>query len=815
MTSTIESSIRLHQVLSRLGTAIQGSGGNDDILTGACKELVDIGQLPRAWIVRVNKVEGFAEFATGYGEDLSELSGFRVKLEPPSEHQHPILRAIHEGSTVAFEAASAVSALAAPISNETGVIGVLCVQSSAEQPFDTNCIAAVEEAAMLVAIGLAYGESISRRHAVELQLEETRYHLQLAQEQGHIGGYELDLRGLTWVAAPILHEIFGVSADHPNRLAAWYDRILPSARPRVEAQMAEAIAHGKRFVADYPIVRLNDGAERWVSGLGDIELDEQGQPLRMVGTIQDITERVRAGEAVRMSAEHLRLAALSAKLGVWELDLEQKLCKFDARMCEMHGILAESAVMSIDEYRLLVHPDNRDETFATIRRAIAEGLGIGITFRIIGRDQQIRTIRSDGVFLRNADGVVIRGIGLNRDLTEELLQQEERRKFEASLQQTENLRSLGRLAGGIAHDLNNVLGAILGQATVQRAEVHPEASIQETLDSIIKACLRGRGVVSSLLCYARRNLAAMQAVDLNALLIELIELLRHTTLQKCQFKLDLAAELPKIRGDEGALSHAVMNLCLNAVDAMPAGGVITLRSGCVSGESVVLTVQDEGVGMSPDVLAQVLEPFFTTKPQGSGTGLGLSMVHSTVEAHGGTMIIHSEVGQGTTIRLQFPVQPASLPDVAPQSPAIQVPALPLSAMRILLVDDDAQVRSTFQRMLKQLGHQVTPESNGEAALRAVAVGPEFDVIMLDMNMPGMTGKETLRRIKETTPNQLVLLATGYTDEDADNLIAQYSRIGMLRKPFTLGELREKLAGIQAWTGAEYSTRPRTSLVPSR
>ncbi len=360
------------------------------------------------------------------------------------------------------------------------------------------------------------------------------------------------------------------------------------------------------------------------------------------------------------------------------------------------------------------------------------------------------------------------------------------------LQQSQKLEALGSLAGGVAHDLNNVLGAILGAASALQllAAEHPQEI--HTVETIIQACLRGRSVIKSLLYFARKELQEERLVDVNGVLSELAELLRHTTLQKVRLDLQLAENLPFVMGDGGALSQAFMNLCVNALDAMPEGGQLKISTRFF-GKTLQVKVSDTGMGMPPEVLAKATDPFFTTKPQGKGTGLGLSQVFGTMRAHGGTLKLDSHVGQGTTAILEFPAERLSVQYSSDQFLAADSSTRSLS---ILIVDDDELIREAMLELLRQLGHQAICVSGGSEALERFEQGPIPDLLILDMNMPEMSGGTVLTLIRQKQPHQKVLVTTGYDAEATTGLVDE--GIKVLHKPFTAEELKEALTTLGPW-----------------
>ena len=282
---------------------------------------------------------------------------------------------------------------------------------------------------------------------------------------------------------------------------------------------------------------------------------------------------------------------------------------------------------------------------------------------------------------------------------------------------------------------------------------------------------------------------AAQPLDLNELVRKEAGLLQRTTLQRVQVQLDLCETDPWVRGEPSSLATALMNLCVNALDAMPKGGVLRITTRCLPGTLVELSVSDTGEGMTPDVLARAMEPFFTTKPAGKGTGLGLSMVYGTLKAHGGRVEVASVPGAGTRVSLTFPALAG--PEATVADPA-SLRARDAQGKRILVVDDDELIRTSLPPMLEGMGHRVQTASGGMEALRRLEAGLQVDLVILDLNMPGMSGTETLGRLRMFRPGLPVLISTGYQDESAREILEAHPGVRSIQKPFSFLELRTML-----------------------
>jgi PAS domain S-box-containing protein len=390
----------------------------------------------------------------------------------------------------------------------------------------------------------------------------------------------------------------------------------------------------------------------------------------------------------------------------------------------------------------------------------------------------------------------VQGLLLNaRDVTERVRLEDERRQFEIMALRNEKMESLGILAGGVAHDMNNVLGAILGLASVHELTSAQGSKFAKDMGTIARACHRGGSLVKSLLNFAREGNPVECEVDLNAIVREKVSLLERTTLQKVRLEMDLAETLLPMRGDPAALGHVLVNLCVNSVDAMPQGGTLTLRTRNDCNDMLLLEVADTGHGMPKEVQDRALDPFFTTKPQGKGTGLGLPIVYGTVKALLGNMEILSEPGQGTRVLIRFPASGPSRMD--PRTTVGPTPLAARKSLEVLLVDDDDLILSSIRAVLESLGHTATVASGGQQALALLEAGLEPDVIILDMNMPGLDGAAILPRIRILRPEIPVLLSTGRADLPSVQLLASQSGVTLLPKPYSSADLQRSLESVQA------------------
>jgi PAS domain S-box-containing protein len=501
----------------------------------------------------------------------------------------------------------------------------------------------------------------------------------------------------------------------------------------------------------------------------------------LIGFIRDLSEREAAESALRASEAHHRELVEILGEGVAITDRHETVVMANREADRIFGVdrnqlVGQNLRPYLDESDWLRVVDH------TLRRL--DGHTDSYQVRIRRPDGIRRILQLTATPRRDANGQFTGSLAVFRDVTEELKTQE-------ALRVAQKMESLGNLAGGLAHDMNNVLGAILGLATTH-LDLQPEGTrLHATFETITKACLRGRNMVKSLLDFARKDMAGERSVPVNRLIQEEARLLERTIPQNIAITLDLSPGVGGILGDADALSLMLMNLCVNAVDAMAEGGRLTLSTRLHDGQ-VVVTVADTGAGMAPETLERALEPFFTTKPQGKGTGLGLSLVYSTVKAHHGELNIQSWPGHGTTIEMRFPaVETRS----EPAGPGASGPSASGAPLTILLVDDDELIRSAVSAQLEAMGHQATLTACGEEAMALLERGLRPSLIILDMNMPGWGGAGTLPRLRAALPEVPILLSTGRADQQAIDLAHAHPGVTILAKPFSFRELQATFAEI--------------------
>ena len=398
--------------------------------------------------------------------------------------------------------------------------------------------------------------------------------------------------------------------------------------------------------------------------------------------------------------------------------------------------------------------------------------------------------------IRGEDGEVIGFAKITRDVTERQAAQQALEQAREALFQSQKLEAIGRLTGGIAHDFNNLLMAVLGSLELAQKRLPDDPRVNRLIGNAIQGARRGTTLTQRMLAFARRQELKREPIDIAALVLGMEDLLNQSLGPLFNLNIELAPRLPAVESDPAQLESALLNVVINARDAMPHGGTITLTAGServgpgvpdlTPGDYVRLVVADQGEGMSEEILARATEPFFTTKGIGKGTGLGLAMIHGLTAQSGGTLRLKSRVGVGTEVELWLPVAPRDAARTTPDAPAPE--GAPARSLTILAVDDDELVLLNTAAMLEDLGHTVIQANCGEAALRALAGAETVDLLITDHAMPRMTGAQLARRVAAEWTRLPIVLATGYAELPSD----EAAGLVRLAKPFGETQLADAI-----------------------
>lgn len=566
-----------------------------------------------------------------------------------------------------------------------------------------------------------------------------------------------------------------------------------------EGGVASAKAAHDQLVEDGRVslevqLRRKDGSIFWVA-LDAVKIDEN----QLLAFCKDISERKQAEVQLRQAQNQIQ-KEIALKAAIVDCSDDAIIGKtLDGYVTSWNRgaeqIFGYSEMEMIGTSILRIVPSDRTAEEETVLASIRSG-------RLI-QHYETERVRKDGKLIpvslsvspiRDNNGEIIGASKIVRDTTERKRAEENQRLLEAQLQQTQKLKSLGTLVAGVAHNINNVLSIIMGTASL-REDGAAQPSDGEAYQIIRKACNRGREVVNSLIHFAQPAVKARAPFELNNLINDVCALLETTSRNQIKIEKWLIEDPLWINGSAGDIDHILVNLGINSLDAMPDGGILTFRTNLLEGNWVEVSIEDNGTGMTPEVLASVLDPFFTTKEVGQGTGLGLSMTYGIVKAHGGTIDIASQPGQGTQVKVRFPRIQA--PAVESEPAPVIAPMLSLNPMKVFLVDDDEDVRFLMHRMLKKAGvHQVKVFPGGKEMLEVLSLEELPDLIILDQNMPGLTGSQTMERIRALHPEMPILISSGQPGiREWDRF--KLPKVAVISKPFTFDEIQAKLAQF-AW-----------------
>jgi signal transduction histidine kinase len=477
-----------------------------------------------------------------------------------------------------------------------------------------------------------------------------------------------------------------------------------------------------------------------------------------------VAQRTAELEAARDSLE---FALEAAGMGSWDLDVATGDIRRSPRHDEIFGYGAPQPQWSVERLIGHVDPAQRDEIAAAMADAARTG-ALDIECAILGADGSRRWISKKGRMRFAADGTPERMTGVVADITT-------RKEADAQLAQAQKMDAIGQLTGGVAHDFNNLLTPIVGSLDLVRRRHKDDERTQRMVGGAMQAAERAATLTQRLLAFARRQALQPKAVDVGALIEGLVDLIRRSLGPTIKVVIESAADLPSARVDPNQLELALLNLAINARDAMPGGGQLTITVGgatvddrnaigLAAGRYVRILASDTGIGMDKATLARATEPFFSTKGVGKGTGLGLSMIHGLAAQSGGTLTLASEPGRGTRVELWLPATQEEPAEVADHH---NEPVTARRAAKILLVDDEDIVRFATADMLRDIGYQVVEAASGSQALAAIRGGVDVDLLVTDYLMPGITGAALITELRATGHTLPALLITGYAATGAD------------------------------------------------
>jgi PAS domain S-box-containing protein len=627
---------------------------------------------------------------------------------------------------------------------------------------------------------------ITERRIAEEKFNRAERLLHEAQETAQIGYYVNDLATGLWESSPTLDKLFGIGPHFVRDTAGWGSLMHPDDREPTVSYFLRIIANKEPFRRDYRIIRPSDGQLRWMAGYGNFEYDNAGNAVRLVGCIQDITERKQAEQILRDSETRTRHEAallrsiMESPHGViiFSLDCGYRYTEFThSHKATMQRIWGVDIQIGMNMLEVIHDPADRAKAKSCFDRALGgESL---VLIEEYGDPARHRTFYEDRYTpMFDVDGTII-------GLTVFVIDVTERKQLEDKLRQAQKMEAIGQLAGGVAHDFNNILAAIMMQLGLLRHGSSLDLESREALKELELAAKRAAGVTRQLLMFSRRSVMEIKVLDLNEVVEHLLKMLRRLIGDHIELRFDRASAPLWVEADAGMLEQVLMNLCVNARDAMPRGGrliigtalatvtdqQVALNRAAPGEHCVCLRVSDTGCGMDECTLQQVFEPFFTTKAAGHGTGLGLATVHGIIAQHRGWVEVSSTVGQGSTFSAYLP-SPLKGPDLTLVTGPAATPSLQdfSGHEHILLVEDEPGVREVIARLLRLYGYTVHEAGNGlEALAHWKGKRDHIALLFTDMMMPGgINGLELTAQFRTEKPELKVIISSGYSREIVDH-----------------------------------------------
>ena len=686
-----------------------------------------------------------------------------------------------------------------------------------------------------------------RRIALELQQrsedslkaqQQTEERLQLAlAATDAVGTWDWDIGEDRFIADAHFAQLHGVDPAQASQLpiSDYLQGVHPEDRALIARSIKHCITHGTEYAEEYRLLQ-GDGDIRWVFARGRCYKDHHGRPVRFLGAALDLTERKHTEQALRQSQTELQLIINAMPILISYVDHEERFRLNNAAYLDWYGLTPQEL------YGRTIREVIGEEAYFLRAPYIAEALaGRPCSFSLYTphRDGSIRHALMNYLPRHGADGAV-NGFyifvideterkkteealrNLNETLeervsarTEQLaqanqrLQNEmfERERAEDALRHAQKMEAVGQLTGGIAHDFNNMLTGIIGSLDLmQRYIADGRANeIGRFTEAAVSSANRAAALTHRLLAFSRRQSLDRKQLNVNELIHSLEDLIRRTKGDQIELELQLADDLWPVSTDVSQLENALLNLVINARDAMPEGGELLIETVNVyldgsdittlepvkAGDYLMLAVSDNGTGMTPSVRSKAFDPFFTTKPIGQGTGLGLSMIYGFAQQSGGHVSLDSLPGQGTCVRLYLPRLYALEPEHPPANP-VEPPAHLPSGEAVVVVEDDPAVRMLVLDLLKELGYRAFEAEDAKSALPLLESDLRMDLLVTDVGLPGMNGRQLAEVARQHRPGLKVLFMTGYAQKAAERQGFLEDGMDMVAKPFAIELLASKI-----------------------
>ncbi|MGC4072591.1 MAG: PAS domain S-box protein [Nibricoccus sp.] len=627
----------------------------------------------------------------------------------------------------------------------------------------------------------------ARRREIERELFHSQAHFQQITENVADLIVVLDTSGRRIYNNPAYRTILGDPSSLRGTLS--FDDIHPADRDRVRKIFEETVRTGVGQRAEYRFL-LGDGSVRYIESQGSVIRDQQGRVANVLVVSRDVTERRRSEERIREQASLLD----QARDAIFVTDLDGLVTYWNAHAETLLGWQRDE-VMNRD-VRPLLFPETKFESEAICEKLRANGRWQGELHPRTKAGAKL-VVESRWTLVCDSNGAPKSVLIINTDVTDQ-------RRIETQFLRTQRMESIGTLAGGIAHDLNNVFTPILVAAQVlQSQKLAPENA--EMLRTIEKSAIHGAALVKQVLTFARGSDGERIPVQLRHLISDMSRLLRETLPKSIEVRTRIDANLDLVMGDATQLNQVLMNFAINARDAMPEGGTLEIAArnmmldadfarqlpALKPGQHVRLSVKDSGSGIPPEVMERIFDPFFTTKPPGKGTGLGLSTVMGIVKGHGGVVQVHSEPGKGSCFEVYLPSHESL---EKPKTPDSRSPIPRGHGEGVLVIDDEQVIREVFHSILSRFGYRAFEAANGHEGLELYARHrSDISLVVVDMIMPGLDGRAVIRALREINPQVKVIVVSGMLENDQFGAEGEFAGVELVRKPVMSELLLGKVA----------------------
>ena len=633
-------------------------------------------------------------------------------------------------------------------------------------------------------------QNITERKRAEKNLFQKNEQLELVMQGANIGWWDWDIPSGKELYNDILPKLLGYKLNEIEPDIKWWeDKIHPDDLKQVRIVLQEHFDGKTEFFINKHRLKSRTGKWKWFFDHGKVvSRDKAGKPIRMIGTLRDIDNQHRSEEALRESEERFRnLMEYIPGISIQGYNTEGTVRYWNKASEHVYGYTAEEAVgKNLGD---LIIPEDVKPQFL---KALEIGRMATISDELLPAGE-VTLLHKDGspINVYSIHTVVcIEGketlmFCLDVDLSE-------RKRLEEQLRHVQKMEAIGTLAGGIAHDFNNILAGIMGYATLVKRSLDRGSPLLPDMDSIERLSQRAADLTGALLAFARKGKYNPQVLNINNVVDNVLKVIGQTAKKGIAIETEMPPDISNTEADEGQIHQFLMNLCINACEAMAEGGTLTIRTGDAEtdeafsnrhpglqeGPCISISVSDTGSGMDAGTLERIFEPFYTTKEEKAGTGMGLAMVIGIVEGHGGCIEVESEPGEGSTFTVYLPATSKNI------QPAV---AKPIGTLRgdetILVVDDEKGFRDSIGRCLKELGYTLFEAASGEEALKVIEGEKDnVDLVLLDMIMEGMSGAETFARMREIVPDLPIIICTGYTLDKSSQHLLKREPCSFIQKP---------------------------------